>query len=81
MKPFFFTLGILLLMSGFELCAQALVINEFMSKNQTVLTDFEGDTPDWIELYNPNSESLSLTGFKLSDNADFTETTGPSPLI
>ncbi|MCB9204371.1 MAG: CotH kinase family protein [Flavobacteriales bacterium] len=45
-------------------------INEVCSSNQTILTDQEGETPDWIELYNPNSESIDLTGFYLTDDPD-----------
>ena len=28
----------------------------------------DGDYPDWIEIYNPGSESIDLTGYGLSDN-------------
>lgn len=45
-------------------------INEVCSSNQGILTDQSGGTPDWIELYNPNSESIDLTGFYLTDDED-----------
>lgn len=46
------------------------VLNEICSSNQTVLTAQSGGTPDWIELYNPNSEPIDLTGFYLTDNPE-----------
>ena len=46
------------------------VLNEICSSNQTILTDQNGGTPDWIELYNPNSEPIDLTGYYLTDNPE-----------
>jgi hypothetical protein len=46
---------------------QSLVINEFMSSNSETIQDWQGDFPDWIELYNPGSEPINLEGFGLSD--------------
>ncbi len=42
----------------------ALVINEFMASNTSTLEDPDepGEHPDWIELYNPSSEVISLNG-------------------
>lgn len=45
-------------------------INEVCSSNQTTLTDQFGNTPDWIELYNPNSEPIDLAGFYLTDDQE-----------
>src|SRR4051812_46415076 len=36
------------------------VINEFLAINNNGLVDFEGVRSDWIELYNPNAETVSL---------------------
>ncbi len=44
------------------------VINEFMAKNQSTLSDEDGDSSDWIELWNPNSLPVSLTGWHLTDD-------------
>ncbi|MFW6363581.1 MAG: CotH kinase family protein [Spirochaeta sp.] len=41
-------------------------INEIMSSNATVLADAHGEHHDWIELYNPGSETLDISGFFLS---------------
>tara|TARA_B100000700_G_scaffold329065_1_gene449135 strand:+ start:311 stop:2656 length:2346 start_codon:yes stop_codon:yes gene_type:complete len=48
--------------------SQNLVINEFMSSNQNVILDQDGDSPDWIEIYNAGDEVLNLNNFKLSDD-------------
>ena len=47
-----------------------LVINELMADNETVLSDSEGEYNDWLELYNNSSETISLAGYALSDDAD-----------
>jgi hypothetical protein len=43
-------------------------INEFMAENDGALADEDGDNTDWIELFNPNTFTISLTGAHLSDN-------------
>ncbi|HOB08044.1 MAG: leucine-rich repeat domain-containing protein [Limnochordia bacterium] len=43
-------------------------INEVMSSNGGVLRDRQGDSPDWIEIYNPHSHPVDLSGYYLSDN-------------
>lgn len=43
------------------------MINEFSCSNISTLPDNFGDTPDWIELYNAGSSSVTLTGYYLSD--------------
>ena len=44
-------------------------LNEFMAENDSSLNDEDGDNPDWIELYNPNTFTLGLGGAHLTDNA------------
>ncbi len=47
----------------------ALVINEWMASNQSLLPDpADGDFEDWIELSNPAAEAVDLAGWFLSDN-------------
>ncbi|MCF8334127.1 MAG: lamin tail domain-containing protein [Bacteroidales bacterium] len=48
--------------------AQSPVINEVMASNDTTIEDSEGDNPDWIELFNPTSETISLKNWSLSDD-------------
>ena len=51
---------------------QAVQLNEIVSSNGDNLYDEDGETPDWIEIYNPGLETLNLSGFGLSDdNEDF----------
>jgi len=59
--------GLFLLMP-FILSAQNLYINEVMSSNETILTDEDGDFPDWIELYNNSDSSINLEGYGISDD-------------
>src|SRR5687768_14811054 len=44
-------------------------VNEVMSSNGDTLQDENGDSPDWVELFNAGSEAVNLEGFGLSDNA------------
>jgi hypothetical protein len=48
--------------------AQQVLINEIMSSNTATITDEDGDYSDWIELFNPNMDSVNLTGYGLSDD-------------
>ena len=45
-----------------------LVINEFMAVNRTGATDGTGVRADWIELYNPSDQWVSLSGWTLTDD-------------
>ena len=45
-----------------------LVINEFVTQNETGLTDKDGDYSDWIEIYNPSRRTISLAGWFLTDD-------------
>ena len=47
---------------------QGLVINEVVSSNQASAFDEDGDTPDWIELFQPGPGSMDLMGYGLSDD-------------
>ena len=42
----------------------ALCINEFMPDNDGVLVE-DGETPDWVELYNAEYQTISLMGWTL----------------
>jgi len=45
----------------------AIRINEFMASNGDSLEDLDGDTTDWIELYNTGDTDVNLQGLCLSD--------------
>ena len=44
------------------------VISEFLAKNDDVINDVDGDTSDFIELFNPTDQSVDLDGWHLSDD-------------
>jgi hypothetical protein len=50
--------------------AQELVITELMASGQSVIADVEGSFPDWLEIHNPGTEDIELSGWHLTDNAD-----------
>lgn len=45
-------------------------LNEIVIKNDSGLTDADGDHSDWIELYNAGSTTVNLLGWYLSDNPE-----------
>lgn len=47
--------------------AGSVMINEFIGNNRTGLKDEDGETSDWIELYNSGSRSVNLAGWSLTD--------------
>jgi len=60
---FFFSCFIL----AFGFSAQV-VINEGCNKNFQTILDEDGDSPDWIELYNAGPLTVNLNSFSLTDN-------------
>jgi len=47
-----------------------IVINEFMTDNNSTVFDQNEEFDDWIELYNNTNAAISLDGYFLSDDAD-----------
>ena len=45
-----------------------LLISEFMADNDGSRLDSDGESSDWIELWNPTSSPISLAGHYLTDN-------------
>ncbi len=45
-----------------------IVINEVMVKNALTIDDETGQPSDWIELYNPTDQDLSLHGYAITDD-------------
>ena len=61
----------------FNLKAQTVRINELVSSN-SVYTDEDGDTPDWLEIHNSGNQNISLIDWSLSDDInDLTKWTFP----
>ena len=50
--------------------AQNVIINEIVPSNGSIIYDEDGETPDWIEIYNPNNQAFNLEGFFISDDID-----------
>ena len=48
--------------------SSVLFINEFMADNGITVAGPDGNSPDWIELYNAGTETIDLTGMYLTDN-------------
>ena len=46
-----------------------IIINELMEKNRAVVADGDGDFSDWIELRNISDKSVSLKGWRISDES------------
>lgn len=44
------------------------LISEVMSSNGSTIQDAGGDFSDWVEIYNPNSETVQLEGYVLTRN-------------
>ena len=47
---------------------QAVGISEFMATNQTTVLDVDGDPSGWIEIFNPTTNDVSLSGWSLTDD-------------
>ena len=44
------------------------IINEFMADNGITIAGPDGNSPDWIELYNSGAETVDLAGMYLTDD-------------
>ncbi|MDP7062301.1 MAG: CotH kinase family protein [Planctomycetota bacterium] len=61
---------------------QGPVVSEFLASNQGSLEDEDGDSPDWIEIYNPRPTAVDLGGnFLTDDSGNLTRWAFPSPTI
>ena len=63
-------IGLIFLLISRATAAQEPVINELMTANDTTIEDIEGNSSDWIELFNPNPETINLKGWGLTDDRD-----------
>ncbi len=43
------------------------IINEFLAENDGGLVDENGDSPDWVELFNNSASPVNLAGWRLTD--------------
>jgi hypothetical protein len=63
-------LVLLLVLAALSPAFSAPRINEFMAANSVGLKDEDGDTSDWIEIFNPDATPVSLAGYFLTDNTN-----------
>src|SRR5207247_240437 len=63
--------------------AAQVTISEFLTSNHSgLIVDQDGDTSDWIELYNDGSTPANITGWHLTDDTnDLTRWTFPLTTI
>lgn len=50
--------------------SQQIVINEIQASNTKTIFDEDGESSDWIELFNPGPGAVNLGGYGLSDNPE-----------
>ena len=48
--------------------SQDVFINEIQVSNKKTISDGFGEYDDWIEIYNPNSKAVNLSGMYLTDD-------------
>ena len=53
-----------------HLLTGGVVISEFVASNDSTLNDRDGDSSDWIELFNTSEKSINLDGWYLTDDLD-----------
>jgi spore coat protein CotH len=46
-----------------------LIVNELLADNELTMDDYNGESNDWIEIYNTTANALSLSGLYLTDDA------------
>lgn len=62
-----FAMSLTAVRSTTNIVGGSVLINEVLASNSQLL-DEAGETPDWVELYNPTQEVLNLDGLSLSDD-------------
>ncbi|TKG96629.1 T9SS type A sorting domain-containing protein [Puteibacter caeruleilacunae] len=58
--------------SSVNICAQDLsnvIISEFSAANSKIIVDVDGNSSDWIELYNPTADLVDLENWCLTDDS------------
>ena len=48
--------------------AQSVVITEFQADNASTLLDADGESSDWVEIFNASTQAVNLGGWYLTDN-------------
>ena len=53
----------------FNVANSQIVINEGSNRNYSLISDENGEFPDWIELYNAGNQTVSLYNYSLTDDS------------
>ncbi|MCC5916195.1 MAG: CotH kinase family protein [Cryomorphaceae bacterium] len=70
MKKYIFTIIVLLFAFLINTAfAQGVMINEIMASNRANISDEDNDFEDWIEIFNPGNDTISLLGYGLSKDS------------
>ena len=64
-----------------EVKPDLLLINEFVAANNNGLQDADGDFSDWLEIYNPGPNDISLAGWYLTDDVKQPEKWAFPPMV
>jgi hypothetical protein len=48
----------------------SVTLNEFLARNDKGITDVDGKTSDWVELYNPGDGPMAMAGWALTDDVE-----------
>ena len=71
-RSFLALIGLALGIAGLTVCSYGSthypIITEFQAVNDGTILSGDGDDPDWIEIYNPNTHAISLQGYSLQDS-------------
>ncbi len=54
---------------GEDITSRDVYISEVAAANPGLVSDENGDFPDWIEIHNPTSQAINLGGYMLTDNS------------
>src|ERR1051325_9828026 len=68
MKKLCLSLAVGMFISTCRAASPGLKISEFMAINTKTVQDADGEFSPWIEIYNPTSASVNLSGWALTDN-------------
>jgi hypothetical protein len=66
----FLSVALLFFVCAYSINAQSIRINEIVSSNASLTSDEDGDSSDWIELFNAGPSDAALSGYGLSDDED-----------
>ena len=66
----FWLVVVLMTVSEARAASPALQISEFMAVNQKTVQDVDGDYSPWIEIYNPTTNDVNLSGWALTDDTN-----------